>query len=463
MENRMAAASAAGVMGSAGRVAAAIVLAALAGAPAAPAQDHGNGRRSERAAGPEHAAVRAEALGIPRTREGSGTSWLPDLSPMHALHGSAGAWELMLHGNAFLQYIDEGSDRGGEGLGSINWVMGMARRPLEGGDLTLRVMLSVEPLTAGECGYADLLATGESCQGEPLHDRQHPHDVFMELAAAYAREVADGVALQLYGGLAGEPAVGPAAYPHRVSAQVNPYAPISHHWLDATHVTFGVVTAGVLTRHWKLEGSLFNGREPDEGRRDLDLAPLDSYGGRLSYAAERWALQVSAAHLEEAEQHEPGGARADVARYTASATYHAPAGGVGIWAATAAWGRNVEEDASADALLLESSLELGNRDLAFARGELVEKTGGDLVLPAAFEHDVFTVGKASLGYVRQFGPYAGVAPGIGATVSLSVVPDGLEPFYGDRAAFGWSIFASVRPAPVRRQPPAGHAAHDHMP
>jgi hypothetical protein len=277
---------------------------------------------------PHHPAAQAAMLegplGIPAARDGSGTSWLPDASPMHALHGKRGDWQLMFHGNAFLYYFDEGGDRGDQDFGSINWAMGMARRPLGAGDVTLRAMLSLEPVTVEECGYPVLLATGETCEGGRLiHDRQHPHDLFMELAGLYRRELTADLGVEGYAALAGEPALGPTAFPHRLSSLPNPIAPITHHWLDATHISFGVVTAGVFGRRWKAEASGFNGREPDEERWDLDLDALDSFSGRLWWLpGERWALQVSTGHLEEAESAEPGEERADVDRHTASATYH---------------------------------------------------------------------------------------------------------------------------------------------
>jgi hypothetical protein len=393
----------------------------------------------------------AGPLGLPREREGSGTSWLPDASPMHALHGQAGEWNLMLHGNLFLQYISQGSDRGGDEIGSINWVMGMARRPLLGGELGLRAMLSAEPWTIPGCGYPILLATGELCDGEPIVDEQHPHDLFMELAAEYRRAITDDVAFQLYAAPAGEPALGPVAFPHRVSAMLNPLAPISHHWFDATHIAFGVATAGIYGRQWKAEGSLFNGREPDEERTDLDLAPLDSYSGRFWWLPnERWAVQLSAAQLNEAEPgHDEDDPRVDVARYTASATYHQPLSGGGTWATTAALGRNVEEEEGTSALLLESSVGLGERNQLFGRAEWTQKAGHDLALDHALEDEVYSVGQLSLGYVRQFGPVAGLLPGIGVRGSVSLLPDDLEPYYGETMPLGFTLFASLHPAAMR--------------
>ncbi|HET7275872.1 MAG TPA: hypothetical protein VFI91_11960 [Longimicrobiaceae bacterium] len=401
----------------------------------------------------DHAAMMAPGpLGIPQTREGSGTSWLPDASPMYAIHSQAGPWSLMLHGNLFLQYINQGSERGDEQFGSINWVMGMGKRPLAGGDIALRAMLSAEPWTIPGCGYPILLATGELCDGEPIVDAQHPHDLFMELAAEYQREMTDDLAFQLYGGPVGEPALGPTAFPHRISALANPLAPISHHWFDATHIAFGVVTGGVYGRQWKVEGSLFNGREPDEERTGIDLAPLTSYSGRVWWLPSgNWALQVSGAQINEAEPgHEPGEPRIDVNRYTTSATYHQPLAGGGIWATTAALGRNVEEGTGTNALLLESSLNLNNRNIFFGRAEWTEKPGHDLALEDhALEEEVFSVGTVALGYTRQFGPFGSWLPGIGARASVSLLPEDLEPFYGERYPMGFTIFASFRPAPMR--------------
>jgi hypothetical protein len=401
-------------------------------------------------------AMQPGPIGEPRTRESSGTAWLPDASPMHALHGRAGGWELMLHGALYVHYLDDGGTRGREQFGATNWAMGMARRSVAGGDLTLRAMLSADPVTADECGYPDLLATGEFCGEEPLHDRQHPHDVFMELAAVYERAITEDLAVQVYGGPAGEPALGPVAFPHRISSFPNPIAPIGHHWLDSTHIAFGVATAGLYGRRWKAETSVFNGREPDTGRYDLDLDPLDSYAARLwLLPTDRWALQISAGRLHEAEVHEIGGVPIDVTRVTASATYHRPLGGAGGWATTIAWGRNREEGHATHAFLGETALNLADRDLVYGRLELVEKSGGDLVLPEELEEESFTVAKLGVGYVRHMPPIAGFAPGLGVGVTLSRVPDDLEPFYGSTSPAGMQLFFRLRPVPM----PTGDHEH----
>lgn len=394
-------------------------------------------------------------LDLPMNRDGSGTAWQPDSSPMYALHRMTRSGEFMLHGNLVLQYIKERGVRGDGQFGSINWLMGMARRQLAAGDLSVRAMLSAEPFTVGECGYPALLATGESCEGgQRLHDRQHPHDLFMELAASYEREITRGLGLQIYGGPVGEPALGPVAYPHRMSAQPNPIAPIGHHWFDATHISFGVATAGLFGKVWKLEGSLFNGREPDENRYDLDLGRLDSYSGRLWLLPNaRWALQASAGRLNEVEPARGAEPPKDQTRLTASASYHQPLMKGGIWASTLLWGRNKTAGRATDAFLVETNLNLAEVNVFFFRAETVRKTGEDLVLdqprqgPAdpTLVDDVFTVASLSAGHVHQFGPFGGLVPALGVRVGVSFVPAELKPFYGARVQPGFAIFASLRP------------------
>ncbi len=401
----------------------------------------------------------AAPLGLAMQREASGTSWLPDASPMYAYHTMAGSWELMLYGNAFLQYIGDGSSRrmGALGrlrqIGSVNWFMGMLSRPLAAGQLSLRAMLSAEPVTVGNCGYPDLLATGEFCKGQALHDRQHPHDLFMEVAARYERALSDNLALEIYGGPVGEPALGPAGYPHRVSAMPGPIAPMSHHWQDATHISFGVVTAGVYGRRWKLEGSAFNGREPDENRYDFDLARLDSYSGRLWLVPnERVALQLSLGRLNDAEPARDGHGPESITRPTASLAYHQPLSEAGYWSNTLVWGANRAHGQTTNALLAESSLNLAERHVLFARGEVAEKSGEDLAIEdeaPLLADRVFTLGKIAVGYARQFGKSGSLLPSVGAQVTLNVVPAALKPVYGRTTPVGLAIFASVKPRAMR--------------
>jgi hypothetical protein len=410
----------------------------------------------------DHAQHGGDAMAMFPAREASGTAWLPDESPMYGLHRSIGSWQVMGHGAAFAQFLYDGGDRGQDQFGSINWLMGMGYRNAAGGRLGLRGMISLEPSTVRGCGYPDLLATGERCDGEPIHDRQHQHDLFMELAAQYDRPLTDSVRWQVYGGPVGEPALGPVAYPHRISAMPNLLAPIAHHWLDATHITFGVATAAVYGSRWKAEASAFNGREPDEERTDFDLAPLDSVSGRVSFLpTPNLALQISAGHLTEAEPAEHDAARIDVTRMTASATFHRTRQDGGIWATTAAWGRNEEGDHATDALLVETNLTLADRETWFGRFEVAGKTAHDLDVHDVADGETFTVAKLQAGYARYLPAWKGLKPGFGVSASAGIVPRALESVYGNRVNPGFGVFFTVRPAVMRMAAPGSTGSHVH--
>ncbi len=389
-------------------------------------------------------------------REASGTSWQPAATPMTGIHADLGEWTFMGHATVFGQFLYESGEihRTSHQSGSINWFMGMLRRPIGRGRFGLRAMLSVEPWTIAGCGYPDLLATGEVCDGDSIHDRQHPHDLFMELAADYERPISSSLRLHAYAGLAGEPALGPPAFPHRLSAMPNPIAPIGHHWLDATHVSFGVVTAGVSSSRWRLEASLFNGREPDDQRAGLEFAPLDSVSARVALAPnDHWSMQVSAGRLHESEAGLGSQPRQDVDRATASALYVRPLASGAIWANTLAYGvnREVSEipdgpiEQSTHAVLAESSLRSASgRHHWFGRFEVVGKPAHDLHVHE-YITEIFTVGKGQVGYLHQFGRFHGWAPGIGVHLNLSIVPPLLAPRYGGRVAPGFGVFVNLQP------------------
>src|SRR5215213_9400728 len=208
------------------------------------------------------------------TREGSGTSWVPDTTPHEGIHAQFGEWSTMAHAHFNFVYDRQGGPRGGDKAFVGGMVMAMAQRPLGDGTFGLRAMLSPDPFM-GPSGYPLLLASGETADGRThLIDRQHPHDLFMELAATYSRNISQTASVFLYAGLPGEPALGPPAFMHRTSGVDNPEAPITHHWLDSTHITFGVVTAGLVVDKWKIEVSAFRGREPDQRRYDVEAPKL---------------------------------------------------------------------------------------------------------------------------------------------------------------------------------------------
>ncbi|MEP6990815.1 MAG: hypothetical protein ABJA80_07805 [bacterium] len=385
-------------------------------------------------------------LGIPMERTGSGTSWLPDDSPMHADHIMAGAWELMLHGVAFAMYDKQGSLRGDEQFSSVNWGMLMATREAGGGRLQLRAMLSAEPWTVGGKGYPLLLQTGETFQGQSLHDRQHPHDLFMELAGLYEHAISDRVGASIYIAPVGEPAVGPVAFPHRPSAMNDAFAPISHHWQDATHISFGVLTAGIFTHSLRLEGSIFNGREPDENRTNFDYAgrSLDSYAGRLSWnPSAHWSLSTSYAYLKSPESLQPD---ESVHRINASIMNGRTFGQHGELATTFVYGANRHAGSShlEPSYLLESNLEVGGAHSVFGRAEFVQKGAADLSLAPGVSGE-FDITALAGGYVFEFDRAGAVRTGIGVRASVDIIPSALRATYGTTTPAGFAVYVRFRP------------------
>jgi hypothetical protein len=369
----------------------------------------------------------------PMSREASGTAWQPESARHEGVHVMSGKWMAMFHGFADLVYDAQGGDRGDITWFSGNMGMAMAQRPLGSGTLGLRTMLSLEPATIGKKGYPLLLQTGETSDGvAPLVDRQHPHDLFMELAASYS--VSSGNrSLFLYGGLPGEPALGPPTFMHRYSGVNLPVAPITHHWLDSTHITYGVVTLGAVVGHVKAEASAFRGREPDENRWDIETPKLDSHSFRLSVnPGEHWALQASYGRIVSPEQLEPD---VDQERVTASAMVDGTTGDSGHWEATFAWGRNRNTPGHVlDAFAAEGALEFGEKHTLFARVERVEKD--ELLRENPSASPTFGVGELTAGYRRDFLQREHVALGVGGAATVALIPSALQNAYGNTPVSG---------------------------
>ena len=391
----------------------------------------------------EHPAesMRAWYGPYPASRESSGTSWQPDASPHQGIHAKYGEWDTMIHGFANFIYDDQGGPRGDTKTFMTSMLMVMGNRAVgEAGTLGLRAMVSADP-AFGKGGYPLILQTGETADGQtPLIDRQHPHDLFMELAATYSHRLSERSSVFAYVGLPGEPALGPPAFMHRFSGEDNPEAPISHHWLDSTHITYGVVTLGYVLGNVKLEGSAFRGREPDQNRYDIETGKLDSASMRLSYNPTRnWAFQVSRGHIVSPEQLHPDD---DVDRTTASAIFQHDFGGA-RWQTTAAWGRNKPSHGDAtDAWLLESSISLSKTHTFFARAERAAKN--ELFLPAdPRDHETFTVGKLTGGYIYDFPTDGHFKVGVGGLASKYSLPSELDPVYGSNPT-SFMLFARIK-------------------
>jgi hypothetical protein len=376
------------------------------------------------------------------SREASGTSWLPDSSTHGGVQGMAGDWMLMGHALLNGVYDWQQGPRGDTDVFISGMLMGMANRHFDSGDtLQFRAMLSPEPLM-GKSGYPLLLATGETADGTtPLVDRQHPHDLFMELSGTYSHALTPQDSVFLYAGLPGEPAFGPPAFMHRQSILDSPEAPISHHWLDSTHITYGVVTAGVVHDTWKIEASRFRGREPDQFRYNIETGALDSTSARLSWnPAHEWSLQASWAHQVSPEQLEPA---KNENRLSGSAIYTHQVGQHSRWSTTAAWGRRRSTgEAALDAYVLESALQPTEEWTVFVRVE--REKNDELVVLGPLQGTAYTVGKTSIGAVRYFPVIDKVSVGIGALYAFNFVPDALAPLYGRSDPQGAMVFLRLR-------------------
>jgi hypothetical protein len=366
--------------------------------------------------------------GYAMNREASGTSWQPDVSPHAMIHAQAGDWMLMTHLMLAGVYDTQSGPRGADKTFVEGMAMLAAQRGFGNDDtLNLRAMVSPDAFM-GRDGYPLLLQTGETADGKtPLIDRQHPHDLVMELSASWAHRWSSDDSAFLYVGYPGEPAFGPPAFMHRLSGMDDPAAPITHHWLDSTHITFGVVTAGYVHGDWKVEASSFTGREPDQNRFDFDRPRFDSASARVSWNPDpHWALQASWAHLVSPEELDP---TTNETRYSASAIYTQRIGRDGWWSTTAAYGRKqLSDGVNLDGWLLESAVKPNAPWTVFARAESVQSDELDAV--AGLHGPVVRVSEATLGAIHDWRIGKHESLGLGASYTFDFVPAKLADAYG---------------------------------
>lgn len=390
----------------------------------------------------------AFSLNLPMTRNGSGTGWLPDAAPMYGKMFHSTNWMYMMHGNAFLRYnnqdfTNEGT-RGADEFDAPHWMMFMGQRKIASkGLFHFSAMISLDALTGGNDGYPLLFQSGEVYKGLPLVDRQHPHDFFSELSVSYAHSFSEQTDVFLYLAYPGEPALGPVAFMHRPSALPNPDAPLSHHWVDATHITFGVATLGVRLGDFKIEGSSFTGREPDDQRYDFDKPRFDSWSGRLSYnPTANWALQVSHAYLHHPESLHPE----NINRSTASAIYSFAFANKSWMNITALWGLNkVKNHDGENAFLMEGSW-VRKKLTLHARYEFVQKSTEELVLDEGIYNpeDLFPVHAASFGINYEVLQWGAGRVSAGGQYTLYMTSERLEPVYGKKP-MAFEIYLRLSP------------------
>ena len=386
---------------------------------------------------------------MPMGRMGSGTSWQPASSIMPMMHKQADDWLLMFHYNFVAGVNAQGGPRGVTKFESANWFMPSAIRRVGKGTLELRGMFSFEPFTFPPGGSPLLFQTGETYQGELIIDRQHPHDLFMELSATYTLPIGERGTWFVYGGYPGEPALGPVAFMHRTSASENTSAPLSHHLQDSTHISFGVVTTGFTYRWFKLEGSIFNGREPGENRYNFEANPWTSRSARLWFAPnDNWSMQVSHGFLRNPEALEPG----DVRRTTASISYNRKFER-GNWASSLIWGRNHEahgdEIFNLNGYVAESTVNFLDKNYFYTRLELADKNqllrdADRAQLGISEHHPSFRIGAYTFGGSREIWNTEKHSLAIGSDLTFYSKPSILDSIYGTNPV-SWKIFFRLRP------------------
>jgi hypothetical protein len=381
---------------------------------------------------------------------GSGSSWQPATTPMYMWYKSSGKWLIFFHSDLKLGVNAQGGPRGVTKLESQNWFMPMAFRRVGSGTLQLRAMFSLEPFTFSGAGSPQLFQTGETYNGRPIRDAQHPHDLFMELSATYTLPLGERGTWFAYLGFPGEPALGPTAFMHRWSASENPSAPLTHHLQDSTHISFGVITTGFTYRWLKFEGSLFNGREPGENRYNFEFNPWNSRSFRVSVAPNpNWSMQWSYGLLKNPEALEPG----DVRRITASISYNKRFSR-GNWASSLIWGRNREEHHNdlftLNGYTAESTLQFLDRNYLYTRLELVDKTGlldstERARLGITNSHPLFRIGAYTFGYSRDVWTTDKFNVALGSDVTFYSKPAVLDSVYGNNP-LSYHFFVRVRPS-----------------
>jgi hypothetical protein len=369
----------------------------------------------------------------------------------------------MLHGVAALGYVREQSPKGGTQFGSANWLMVSATRRAGTGTLVLTGMGSLETLTLGSCGLPRLLATSGVCDTDGYSDYQHPHPPVMELSARYIEPLGDDGGIELFGGFAGQPALGPPGRAHRMSAAADPIAPISDHEFDPAHVSGGVLTAGVFSSRWKVEASLFNGAPADPDRVLPEMGALTSLAGRLTFnPTAGWSLQASGGRIATGGGHHAGAG--DALRVaTATASHHRALGVSGTSATTVGYAYMDDGTLARHSVLLESTFSPSERHTLFARAEAADRVLASITIIEApdgsHEHIIHGFGsrvaQLSAGYMLS-ARLGRASAGIGARGSVSILSDELEPVYQRKRALGGAIYISLRPATA----PVG-AAHQH--
>jgi hypothetical protein len=361
-------------------------------------------------------------------------------------------WMYMAHGSVFMRHNSQDfTNRGSRGdsrFDAPTWFMFMGQRKVgKNGLFHFSSMFSLDPIIEGGKGYPLLFQSGESYKGKALVDRQHPHDLISELSVSYSHALSKKVDVFAYLGYPGEPALGPVTFMHRPSSLDNPNSPISHHWVDATHITFGVATLGVRVGKVKLEGSSFTGREPNEDRYGFDKPRFDSWSGRVSFnPSANWALQASHGYIKSAELLHPD---ENIYKTTASAIYSKQLGDEDWLNVTALWGMNKQKNHDGENAAMVEGAWRKRKTSLYTRYEFTEKSAEELVLTPMFDdHKVFGIHALTLGVNHDLFEIKQTRLAAGAQWSIYGSPNSLNSLYGENP-MAFQVYLRVYPALMR--------------
>ena len=326
---------------------------------------------------------------------------------------------------------------------SQNWLMGVGERKVSRGVLMVTSMLSLEPFTMQKLGSPQVFQGGETYRGAPLIDYQHPHDLLMEFSGDYRQPVGPA-SLHFSAALVVPAAYGPPVFMHRPSAVDNPQVPLSHHYMDSTHMSDGVLRTGVDVGQLSVDASWFRGREPDDNHTDIDVGALDSWSVRGMWTRGSWSVQLSGAHLRKPEVLEPF----DHTKLSASIS-HAWSGAGPSVDTMIAWGENREIHGNLDAYLAETHAQLTMRDAIYGRAELAAKDqldkGGFHPIGFLHPHRISRVAAFTAGYVRDVAATPHGRVGIGGDVASYWIAPNLRDSYG--RPFSYHVFVRLRSTP----------------
>ena len=394
-------------------------------------------------------------IGTPMSQSGSGTSWMPVSSTAYGRMWGRGDDMEMVQGVAFLRYTDTFGTRGTRRVNVPDFFMYMRTHPTSPAtQFGFQAMLSSDFLGVNT-GYPLIFQTGESLHGQPLHDVQHPHDLFSELSVSYSGALSRSTSAYLYLGYPGEPALGPPVFMHRELGYDYAPAPIGHHWQDATHIQFGVVTVGVAGTKFKIEGSTFTGREPNEVRTNFDPVHLDSYSARLSWNPNRYvAMQISSGYINSPEALDPN---VNVHRTTASIIYERPLGYDAFWTQTLVFGQNSDTPGPRSNSFLYETEYRRDGNAIFARLEPIQKSGAELVLAAPLANTLYNVGGYTLGFIHDLPhPPGRTVLGLGLALTYDTKPASLNAYYGSGNPISFDIYLRARPSAMIGQDTLQH-------